>query len=140
MKLILDELDKIFNIVIKNFNQRGIKKISFFSEDYYPLVKRQDLDFLVDKPLCLKKYPSYGLGSLDWNFEVWKGMLSDKDAVWGMSSGIQIEDLGGILTAFGQISDKLSNPDPIKNILPEGYPKEKPPVLTIYELQKSLIL
>ncbi len=129
MKLTLHELIKIFEIVIQYFNQQGVKKISFVAEDYYPQVLRKDLDF--DNPDFLK-CPHFLLGSLDWNFEVWKGILKEKEeGVYEISGGI-IDYLGGILTAFGQVSDKLDNPTFIKNIPFEG----QRPQLTLDELQK----
>ncbi len=129
MKLTIEELQHILDIVIQYFRQQNINQISFAAEDFYPQVSRDDLDF--DNPSFLK-CPPIMLGSLDHDFEVWKNTLSDEDGIYGIC-GVQISDLGGILTAFGQVSDKLDNPAPLKNTASR---QVSPPLLTLNELQE----
>lgn len=135
MYLTPKEFIEIFQTVIRYFNQQGITEISFAAEDYYHVIDREDLDFTVEDSGYLRKCPSYSFGSLYEEIEEWKKELKDKDAIYGICE-VQINNLGGILTIFGQVSDKLDNPAFIKNIPPEGYPKKPLPTLTIDELRK----
>ncbi len=133
MELTVQELSQSFDVVISYFDKQNIKDISFPNDDYYPQVLREDLNF--SNPNFLR-CPQRVTGSLYDDLVIWKNTLNEgEDAVYGVS-GVLISNFGGILRAFGQVSDKLDNPSPIRNVVPPGYPKEPPPKLTIHELQK----
>lgn len=130
MRLSIHDLAKIFEVTIEYLKQQDVKGILFWDEDFYPVIRSQNLNFGNSDFL---KCPTYGLGSLDHDIEVWKSILDNKkEAVYEISGEI-IRKLGGILTAFGQVSDKLNNPSPITNI---ALHSQSPIALTLDELQE----
>jgi len=100
MKLLLDELSKLFNMVYLYLQKENVKKIAFEGKnDYYPMVLRKDINF--NNPQFMQ-CPKYAIGSLDDDIQGLKDVLSGKHEPWELD----LQRIGAILTTIGGLLDE----------------------------------
>ena len=114
MKLLLDELSKLFNMVHLYLQKENVKKIAFeVKDDYYPKVLREDINF--NDPQFMK-CPPYGLSSLYDNIQGLKDILSGKHEE---PTFLDMEGIGAILTSIGGLLDENISLPPDEKCEPE---------------------
>lgn len=91
--LTLNEMQEIFNLVIRFFQMDGYSEISFDEPRYIKIALKNEYLGM--------ECPPYSIGSLDDCIKTWKDILNGHSA----PSAIAIEQLGDLLTAFGEEID-----------------------------------
>jgi len=106
MKLSLDELGQLFQLVLQYLRDEKIQKVTFRGKDaYYPKIWRKDFKF--DDPEFMK-CPDFSIGSLDDDIADVKYVLADK---FGFCS-LHMEKFGAILNAVGALLEEKINIQP----------------------------
>ena len=97
MRLSINELAQLLEIVLKHLQEAGIQKFAFECKDtYYGRIWRKDIDF---NNVQFMKCPKYAIGSLDDDFEGLKKVLIGKHEPFALD----LSRIGAILTTIGAL-------------------------------------